>query len=143
VTAADNYTYVVPGVTPTRYEQTDGRLVYAGSWAPYSTASAYGGSYGRANTNGSSVTIYFNGTRFDWIAMKGTTTGKADVYLDDVFQTTINLANSVAIYKQTVWSKTTAAGNHKVQIRWNTTNAAGKYITIDSVAVVGTLIAAP
>jgi len=36
--------------------------------------------------------------------MKGTTTGKADVYLDDVLVTTIDLSNSVPIYEQHVWS---------------------------------------
>ena len=102
-TTADNYTYVVPGVTPTHYEQTDGRLAYVGNWAPYYKDLAFAGSYGRANSSGNSVTIYFNGTRFDWIAMKGTTTGKADVYLDDVFQATINLYRAEgAVYKQLV-----------------------------------------
>jgi hypothetical protein len=142
-TTADNYTYVVPGVTPTRYEQTDGRLAYVGNWAPYYKDLAYGGSYGRANSSANSVTIYFNGTQFAWIAMKGTTTGKADVYLDDVFQATINLYRPEgAVYKQLVWSKTTTAGNHKVQIRANAANGT-KYVTIDAVEIVGTLLAKP
>ncbi len=36
-TTTDNYTYVTPGTTPTRYEQIDGHLAYVGNWAPYST----------------------------------------------------------------------------------------------------------
>jgi hypothetical protein len=139
-TATDNYTYTV---VPTRYEQTDGHLVYSGTWYTYSTTSAYGSSYRRANTKGSSVTIHYNGTRFDWIGMKGTSTGKADVYLDNGFQTTINLANSVAVYKQMLWSVITSPGYHKVEIRWYPQNTIGKYITLDAVNLVGTLTYAP
>ncbi len=144
-TTADNYTYVTPGTTPTRYEQTDGHLAYVGNWAPYSTGSASGSSYGRANATDSSVTIYFTGTRLDWIAMKGTTTGIADVYLDSVKVATINLANPAgALYKVNVWSTGTIANSaHNVRIVRNTGSAAGKYITIDAVDVVGTLTSAP
>ena len=39
-------------------------------------SSASGGSYKRANTNGTSVTVKFNGTYLAWIATKGTTLGK-------------------------------------------------------------------
>ena len=45
---------------------------------------------------GASATIYFTGTRLDWIAMKGTTTGIAVVYLDGVKKATINLAATAA-----------------------------------------------
>ena len=74
----DNYTYT------NRVEQTDSRIVKTGTWSNFSKTQASGGSYGRSSTSGASATIYFNGTRLDWIAMKGTTTGIADVYLDGV-----------------------------------------------------------
>ena len=66
------------------YDQTDSHFVRSGTWSDYPKTAAWNGSYGRSNTAGASVTVTFNGTRLDWIAMKGTTTGKADVYLDDV-----------------------------------------------------------
>ncbi len=76
--------------------------------------------------------------------MMGTTTGKADVYLDDVFAKTVSLSNSTPVYQQNVWSTgALSAGAHKVRISWNTSNAAGKFITLDAVDVHGTLTSAP
>ena len=86
--AADSYTFMV------RYDQSDSHLVYSGSWNAYPKTVAWKGSYGRSSTSGASATITFNGTRLDWIAMKGTTTGKADVYLDGVLQTTVDLTSA-------------------------------------------------
>ena len=44
--------------------------------------------------------------------MKGTTTGIADVYLDDVFQATVDLAGAVAGYQQKVWSTGAVSERH-------------------------------
>ncbi len=134
-TSADVFTFM------TRYDQTDSRLGRSGTWATYSTSGAWKGSYGRSSTNGASVTITFNGTRLDWIAMKGTTTGIADVYLDDVFVQTINLANPTAVYQQKVWSTGDLSnGIHRVRIVRSSASASGKYLTIDAVDVLGTIV---
>jgi beta-N-acetylhexosaminidase len=139
-TAADDYTYTTAPAT-TRYEQTDPHIAYSGAWTAFSTASASAGAYARANTSGSSVTITFNGTSLAWIAMKGTTTGKADVTLDGHAAGTVDLANSVAIYQQNVWSTgTLSEGVHTVVISRNAANTAGKYITLDAVDVAGVLV---
>lgn len=137
-TGADDYTFL------TRYDQTDARLIYGGTWAPFSTASAWKGSYSRAATAGAAVTIWFNGTRLDWLAMKGTTTGSADVYLDDVYQATIDLAGAVPAYQQKVWSTgAVGSGTHHVRIVRNAASASGKYVTIDAVDVLGSVIDSP
>jgi hypothetical protein len=141
-TNGEIYTALATPALP-QFENTDPHIVYdlAPDWTNYSSTSASGGSYARASARGSSATVHFNGTRLDWIAMKGTTTGKADVYLDDVFKTTVDLAASAATYKVNVWSTgTIAAGVHKFSIVWNTGNAAGKYITLDRVDVLGSLV---
>ncbi len=133
---------VVPSPPPvaSRYQQTNTNIVKVGSWADFTTASASGGSYGRASTSGASATVYFSGTRLDWIAMKGTTTGLADVYLDGVFQTTLNLAASVALYQVNVWSTGTLSnGPHNVRIVRNSDSASGKYVTLDAFDIWGTI----
>ena len=100
-----------------RYDQTDKHIAKTGSWADYGVAAAYWGSYGRANTAGATVTIYFSGTRLDWIAMKGSTTGIALVYLDGAKKATVNLVASSARYLQDVWSTgAIARGSHRVTI---------------------------
>ena len=127
----------------TRFEQTDGRLAYAGSWSTFSKATASGGSYKRASANGSSVTVTFNGTSLAWIATKGTTLGKAFVSLDGGAAKSINLARSSVAYQQNVWSTgTVAAGNHTVKIWRDSSSATGKYISVDAFDVVGSLTAA-
>ncbi len=135
-TPAGDFTYF------TRYDQTDSRFSYSGTWAAFTKTAAWNGSYGRTDTNGGSVTLTFAGTRLDWIAMKGTTTGQADVYLDGVFKTTIDLSADTASYQQNVWS-TGAVANavHAVKIVRNSDSPSGTYLTIDAVDVVGALIA--
>ena len=133
-TAADDYLFL------TRYDQTDSRFVYGGVWSEYPTAKAWKSTYSRAATSGASVTIWFNGTRLDWIAMKGTTTGIADVYLDDVLKATVDLTSAVATYQQKVWSTGTITGGpHNVRIVRSATSASSKYVTIDAVDVLGSV----
>ena len=138
-TGADDYTFEAD--SPTRYYHIDSHFIFSGEWL--SASGGYAG-YRRAKDSGSSVTIYFNGTQLDWIATKDNASGKADVYLDDVFKATVNLANASTVPDVNVWSTGTVAGGpHKVMIVWNTTNIAGKYISIAAVDVVGSLVSAP
>jgi uncharacterized protein YkwD len=128
------------GGESTRYEQTDGRIVYAGTWSTYSTTSASGGSYKRANTSNACVTVNFTGTHLAWIATCGTTLGKAWVSLDGGAAASINLARTVVGYQQNVWNTgTLASGQHTVRIWWDTSNLTGKYISMDAFVVEGTL----
>jgi SpoIID/LytB domain protein len=125
---------------PPRYEQTQPTITYAGSWATFGATGASGGNYKRANTSGASVTIDYNGTYLGWIATKGTTLGKAKVSLDGGTATTVNLAATAVAYQQLVWSTgSLTAGSHTVKITWDTSNTAGKYISLDAIDLVGTL----
>ncbi len=124
-----------------RIEQTDSRMLYTGTWANFTTATASGGSYRRANVSGASVDIPFIGQRLDIISTKGTTLGKMDVALDGVFVTTVDLANATTLYQQNVYSTgVIPSGYHVVTLSRNATNAAGKYISLDAVDVIGTLM---
>ncbi len=131
--------------TPVRYDHSDTRLSYSGTWADYTKTAAWQGSYGRSSTGGASVTITFTGTRLDWIAMKGLTTGIADVYLDGEKNATVNLASPVAIYQQKVWSTgdLTDPGTHVVKIVRSAASAAGKYLTVDAVDILGSIVTPP
>jgi hypothetical protein len=127
----------------TRYQQTDSRLAYAGTWYTFSTSGASGGSYKRASANGTSVTVKFNGTYLAWIATKGTTLGKAFVSLDGGPAVGVNLASSSVAYQQNVWNTgTLASGTHTVKIWRDPSSASDKYISVDAFDVVGTLATA-
>ncbi len=124
----------------TRYEQTNSRLVYQGAWYTFYATGSSGGSYKRANTDGASVTVTFEGTYLAWIATKGTTLGKALVSLDGGPAVSVNLAASTTQRQQKVWTTgTLSPGTHTVKIRWDPTNLAGKYISIDAFDVIGVL----
>ena len=127
--------------TATRYEQTDSHLVYTGTWYTFKATGSSGGSYARTNTAGSLVTIKFNGTYLAWIATMGTTLGKGWVSLDNGTPVNINLAASTTKRQVSVWNTGifATAGTHVVKIWRDTSNATGKYISIDAVDVVGTL----
>jgi len=133
--AADSYTFMV------RYDQTDSHFVYSGTWSAFAKTVAWNGSYARSSTSGASVTVTFNGTRLDWIAMKGTTPGKVNVYLDGVLKTTVDLASATAVYQQDVWSThDLPSGTHKVKFVRSSSSASGKYLVIDAVDVLGSVV---
>ncbi len=134
-TTSDDFMYL------TRYDQIDSRLWYVGTWEPLSMHLSWKGIYNRANAKSASVTIAFVGERLDWIATKGTTMGKADVYVDGVFRDTVDLGSSKALHRQNVWSTgSLPSGVHKVRIAHNPTSSPGKYINIDAVDVNGDLL---
>jgi C1A family cysteine protease len=146
--SANLYTYV-GAATPTRFEQTDSRLRYVGSWITSSSSLYSAGSYKYTSTTGASVTIAFTGTSLEWIAKKGTAAGIAKVTVDGdpLKTTTVDLYNSTTLYKQKVWtSGTLLSGPHTVKIEFTGTKRSGAtstVINIDAVDVVGTLTQAP
>ena len=124
----------------TRYEQTNSHLIWTGTWSAFATSSASGGSYARANTSGSSVTVNFTGTRLSWIATAGTTLSKAYVSLDGGPAQNIDLARTAVAYQQSVWNTgTLVKGQHTVKIWWDPSNATGKFVSIDAFVIEGTL----
>jgi hypothetical protein len=136
-TAADDFTY------KNRYDQSDSRFSLSGTWETYSTKSAWKGGYGRTSTSGGYVSLTFTGTHLTWITTKGTTTGLADVYVDGVFKTTVDLTAAAVVYQQEVWSSDELSnGVHTVKIVRSASSASGKYLTIDAVEITGTLLGA-
>jgi hypothetical protein len=128
----------------TRFEETDPRLVYAGSWTSLFNSIYSGGSMKYAYTSGASVTISFTGTSLDWIAKTGPSYGKAQVTLDGGAPVLVDLYSPIFLYQMKVWSTgSLPSGNHTVKIQWTgQKNASATFnynIDLDAVDVVGTL----
>ncbi|MBI3621120.1 MAG: RHS repeat-associated core domain-containing protein [Nitrospirae bacterium] len=93
-------------------------------WSKQNDSAASGGSYQRASTScgqcsadGMEATYSFSGYGIVWIARKDSVAGKADVWLDGVFQTTIDLYNATTLSQQQVWSRTDLSnGSHTLTI---------------------------
>ena len=145
-TSADDFTYVVPPAY-TRYDQTNANIVKTGTWTNYTSTPSYLGSYGRSSTSGASATIWFTGTRLDYIAMKGTTTGYAEIWVDGVKVTgssPINLYASPAVFQRLIYTTGPLADTlHCVRIVRSTASASGKYLTLDAVEIYGEISAPP
>ncbi len=135
-----------PLVELSYHEQDEPHILYSGTWSSYGTTWASGGAYMRSNTSGSSATISFTGISLDWIAtMTGSTSGKADVYVDEEYIETVDLSSFTPAFQQTVFSTgDLLRGPHAVRIAWNSSNATGsKYITLDAVRIDGTIANVP
>jgi hypothetical protein len=128
-------------VSVTQTQQTDARFVYVPNpWSTFTSTSASGGSYARTSAEDSNVTLKFNGLRFDYIGMKGTTLGICDVLVDGTVKATLNLYQGTAQYQQVIWSTGwLPAGSHTIQIRRNGGSPGGRYTTIDRADVWGAL----
>src|SRR5204862_234718 len=66
----------------TRFEQSDSRITYTGTWYPNSSSLNSGGTSTLANLKGSQAVVTFNGTGISWIGTADPFTGIAYVYLD-------------------------------------------------------------
>jgi murein DD-endopeptidase MepM/ murein hydrolase activator NlpD len=143
--AAPLYDGTPPSAPPTpgaaRYEQTNSNILYLGTWVTFTSSSASGGSYKYANSPARAI-ISFTGTKLDLIATKGTTQGKAQVYLDGADKGVIDFSSTTTLRKQVVWSTgTVTSGKHTVELSWlgKPGVAGGTRINIDAVDVLGTL----
>ncbi len=125
----------------TRFEQTNSKLVWDGTWTSSSTSSASGSSFKFANRSGATVTIKFTGISCNVIAKKSPVYGIAEIKLDDQPAVLVDFYSSSTLFKQTVWkSGFLTPGDHTVTITWTGTKrtAATDYnINLDAVDVIG------
>ena len=134
-----------PATSYTRYEQGNTNIAKTGTWKDYLTTGPSGGSYGRSSTPGAKATIYFTGTRIDWIGMKGITPGIVEVYLDDVLKATLDLYAPSAKYQVMLWSSGTLTnGTHHMDLVRAKASLSTEYLVLDAVDIYGgNIIAAP
>jgi alpha-galactosidase len=119
----------------TRVEQNDPAVVYSGNWYSNSTASNSGGSAALTNTNGSRVTLTFNGTGIDWIGVTDGWSGLGTVFLDGTMKI-VDTYGSPTRYQQRLFSaRGLSSGPHTLAIeitheRGN--NTQGSWVWIDA-----------
>jgi hypothetical protein len=135
---ANDYSYAYP-----RFEQTLANFGFSSGWTSYSNALDSGGSYKYTNVPGSSVTIAFTGTQFNWITVKGPVFGKASVVIDNGTPSEVDLYNATNAFQQNVFSTgMLTSGLHVVTITCEGTknaSATGTYIGMDAIETDGTL----
>jgi hypothetical protein len=128
---------------PVRFEQDNALLAYRGSTWATATSSVYSGNSMRLTSGaGSGFTLYFTGTRVDWIATVGPGYGNALVTLDGVTTQTVSLYAATHSYQKVVYSKSGLTdGPHTLRVDRLSTpgDGGGTAINLDALDVRGEL----
>ncbi|MGB8643725.1 MAG: CARDB domain-containing protein [Anaerolineae bacterium] len=115
------------------------------NWIGASNASASGGAYRSNKTAGTIARFTFTGSSIDWITTKGTSYGKANVYIDGVNKGTYDLyKSSSAQWQYVVTFPNLGAGQHTIEVRpLGTKNASSTAATVIVDAFRGAVTAVP
>ncbi len=100
-----------------RYEQTDARLSFSGSWASAYNVNASAGGYKYSNAPGASLILKFRGIGVDYVATRTASQGWVRLTLDGNAPELVNLYSPVTLYQHKVWSASDLApGEHTLLI---------------------------
>lgn len=125
-----------------RYKELDERISYIGSWAESgSNAKNYTRTLLTTSHTGDQMEFAFNGTSVSILGMPDLDCGKADVYVDHKYVSTVDMFSDPTKYRKVVFSaygleqgdhtvRLVVAGNHN-------TDSTGNKINIDAVEVTG------
>ncbi len=109
----------------------------SGNWDRTSSFSSYGELPVFSSQNGARATLDFNGRAVAWIATKGPSRGRANVYLNGNFIEQVDLYASGTQYRQIVFSHSLAGfGNHTLRIDVLGAPASRPQVNIDALLIV-------
>ncbi|MCP4312338.1 MAG: hypothetical protein GY790_13825 [Bacteroidetes bacterium] len=92
------------------------QIVYS-NWITTRSAGYIGGDRSMSNVKGANCEFTFVGTGITWIGIKNNLHGKADVYIDNVLQATVDTHNPVHLPQQELFTKTgLKPGKHTIKI---------------------------
>ncbi|BBI35855.1 LamG domain-containing protein [Cohnella abietis] len=142
-TAGETIVMVRPGTTPDQYRSsyiktegikvnnTDSNIVYNGNWSLSSgrASSDYQADVHYTMTNNDYFEYTFSGTGIEYITEKDVDMGQVDIYIDGVFQQTVDCTHSSKITQQVVYSKNGLTnGIHKIK----GVKKSGTYMLVDA-----------
>jgi alpha-L-fucosidase len=131
-----------PGPTPTptptppplsqTVNDTDASIVYTGTWnyAPNRTFTTdYNLDVHWTTTNSDYVEYTFTGTAIAYVTEKNNDQGDVDVYIDDVYETTVSCYNATRLAQVDVFTKTgLSPGSHTIKL----VKVNGQYMLLDA-----------
>lgn len=120
----------------TRFEQTDSRVTYTGTWYRVNSGIFSGGSAVEAVTPGARATFAFNGTAARWIGYKDRWSGMARIYVDGVLQATVDTYSATDQAKVVMYTTPAlAAGTHTLTVEVagaRNASSQGNWIWVDA-----------
>jgi galactosylceramidase len=125
-----------------RYDETDPQIKYAGLWSSLGTdAKNYTRTLLVSNQTGDFMEFSFNGTSVSVLGKTGVNCGKADVYLDGIYQQTVDAYSDPAKYRRSLFSAyKLKPGNHKIRLAVSGEKnrlSSDNYIALDAVEICG------
>jgi hypothetical protein len=116
-------------------QESNPAIAYVDAWAIAAPWNAYGGLTASNATAGSTATFTFSGSYIAWVSPKDTAHGQAEVRIDGVKQSTVDLYdndNFGTPYRRVAFSKAVSPGTHTVEVRvLGTKNAASTAARVD------------
>lgn len=88
----------------THYGETNSRISYTGSWSSSSSPAYWGSKAKAASRTGARATIRVAGRSIEWVARRGPTRGKAQVYVNGVLKATVDLYSPTYQNQRVVWA---------------------------------------
>jgi hypothetical protein len=100
------------------HEETAAAFSWSAGWSREAATGASGGAVRSASAAGRSVTFRFSGRAVGWFARRGPGQGFAQVRVDGVLVSTVNLEASALQPSRVIWRKSWGtAGAHSIQVR--------------------------
>ncbi|MFF8532494.1 N-acetylmuramoyl-L-alanine amidase [Streptomyces sp. NPDC015532] len=101
--------------TPTILQETS--ATRTGTWATKASSSYLGGKSYSSTAKNASLTWTFTGRSAAWVVSRAAGSGQADIYVDGVKATTVDMKSATTSYRTVQWTKTwSASGAHTVKI---------------------------
>jgi hypothetical protein len=88
----------------TGISQASAAVRYAGTWTTSTSTTWWGGTARASSKAGSTASYTFTGRSIAWVALKGSNRGRANVYINGVLKTTVDLYSATTQKQRIVWS---------------------------------------
>jgi hypothetical protein len=128
-----------PTATPalTMVDDDNASAVYTGTWTDNNTApSRYNSTEHYTKTTNSYYQYTFSGTEIRLVATKEANRGKSDVYIDGVFDVTLDQYSATTYYQQEIYTKAgLTSGAHTIKVvckGQKNASATDYYVCIDA-----------
>jgi CSLREA domain-containing protein len=98
-------------------QQTSSAVHYLKTWISTSSTKLAGGSARYAKASGASASYTFTGRSVAFVTTTGPTRGKAKIYINGAYVTTVDLDGMVTTYRVQAWAKTwTTSGTRTIKV---------------------------
>jgi hypothetical protein len=106
-----------PALSPALSQDTSPSLIRSGRWTRYRATWASGGTAIYATHRGAYVRRNFTGRAVAWIGSKSRTRGRARIYIDGAYVTTVDLKRSGTANRQVIYARSwSTAGPHAISV---------------------------